>query len=75
MAKLLKKLFTVGEAKQLKGYEAAVEGINALEPVMKAKDDAELKALTAAFRQRCDNGESLDSILPEAFSGTASIFM
>ena len=68
MAKLLKKLFTVGEAKQLKGYEAAVEGINALEPTMKAKDDAELKALTAAFRQRYDNGESLDSILPEAFA-------
>ncbi|MGI6220955.1 MAG: preprotein translocase subunit SecA [Coriobacteriales bacterium] len=68
MAKLLKKLFTVGEAKQLKGYEAAVGGINDLESTMKAKSDAELQALTAIFRQRYENGESLDSLLPEAFA-------
>ncbi len=68
MAGFLSKLLTLGEGKQLKQYEAKVERINALEPSMQECSDDELRAKTAAFRERYANGESLDSMLPEAFA-------
>lgn len=68
MAGFLSKLLTLGEGKQLKNYEALAQKINDLETEMQAKDDAELRALTAAFRERADSGESLKSLLPEAFA-------
>ena len=52
----------------MKGYQALVEKINALEPEMQGKTDEQLRALTAAYKQRVADGESLDSILPEAFA-------
>ena len=64
----LSKLLTFGEGKQMKGYQALVEKINALEPEMQGKTDDQLRALTAAYKQRVAEGESLDSILPEAFA-------
>ena len=64
----LSKLLTFGEGKQMKGYQALVEKINALEPEMQGKTDEQLRALTAAYKQRVADGESLDSILPEAFA-------
>ncbi len=42
--------------------------VNALEPKMQALSDAELKALTAQFRERLKKGETLDELLPEAFA-------
>ena len=68
MAGFLSRLLTLGEGKQLKNYEALVQKVNALEGGMQAKSDAELAALTAAFRERADNGEDLKSLLPEAFA-------
>ena len=43
----LSKLLTFGEGKQLKGYQAQVDKINALEPEMQKRSDEELRALTA----------------------------
>ena len=68
MAGFLSRLLTLGEGKQLKNYEALAQKVNALEGGMQAKSDAELAALTAAFRERADNGEDLKSLLPEAFA-------
>lgn len=68
MAGFLSKLLTFGEGKQLKGYEATVQKINALETEMHAKNDDELRALTAVFRERADAGEDLKDMLPEAFA-------
>ena len=45
-----------------------VPKINALEGSVRSLDDAGLRAKTDEFRSRIDNGESLDSILPEAFA-------
>ncbi|MDO4442624.1 MAG: preprotein translocase subunit SecA [Slackia sp.] len=64
----LSKLLTFGEGKQLKGYQAQVDKINALEPDMQKRSDEELRALTAAYKKRVADGESLESILPEAFA-------
>ena len=64
----LSKLLTFGEGKQLKGYQAQVDKINALEPEMQKRSDEELRALTAEYKKRVAEGESLQSILPEAFA-------
>lgn len=68
MAGFLSKILTVGEGRQLKKYQATAAKINGLESQMQEKSDAELAALTAAFKERAANGESLESLLPEAFA-------
>ena len=45
-----------------------VKRINALEPEMKALSDEALSAKTQEFRDRLAAGETLDSLLPEAFA-------
>jgi preprotein translocase subunit SecA len=45
-----------------------VDGITALEPEYRDLSDAQLQAKTAHFRERLDNGEPLDDLLPEAFA-------
>ncbi len=65
---ILSKLFSAGEGKQLKKYQAKVEQINALEPAMQAMSDEELGGITERFRERYAAGETLDDLLPEAFA-------
>src|SRR5262245_14040037 len=45
-----------------------LEQVNALEDQMKALSDDELRGLTPTFRERLANGETLDSLIPEAFA-------
>ena len=52
----------------LKEFGLIVEQINAREPEMEAMADSEFPRKTAEFKQRLENGESLDDILPEAFA-------
>ena len=63
-----KKIFGTKNARVIKGMRPIVERINALEEGLKAKSDAELQAKTAEFKQKLDNGATLDDILPEAFA-------
>src|SRR6187551_997030 len=63
-----KKIFGTKNARVIKGMRPIVEHINSLEEGMKAKSDADLRAMTAAFRARLDQGASLDDLLPEAFA-------
>ena len=63
-----KKIFGTKNARVIKGMRPIVEHINSLEPAMQAKSDAELRAMTAEFRGRIDQGASLDDLLPEAFA-------
>ena len=65
---ILSKLFTIGEGKQLKKYQAKVDEINALEPRMQALSDEELSGMTARLRERYQAGETLEDLLPEAFA-------
>ena len=64
----LAKIFGSRNDRLVKTMTKAVAKINALEPGIKALSDAEIKAKTIAFRARIEKGESLDSILPEAFA-------
>ncbi|KAG1679248.1 hypothetical protein FOA52_009277 [Chlamydomonas sp. UWO 241] len=63
------KLFRSDPAeKTRKIYQNRVDAISALEPKMKALSDEQLRAKTAEFKARVAKGESLESILPEAFA-------
>jgi preprotein translocase subunit SecA len=70
MANFLQRLLTFGEGRQLRGYEQLVVRINELEPETEALSDSELQAKTGEFRNRLDNGEELQDLLPEAFAVT-----
>jgi preprotein translocase subunit SecA len=52
----------------LKTYRKTLERINALEVPLEALSDEALKAKTQEFKQRHQQGESLDDLLPEAFA-------
>lgn len=65
---LIEKIFGTHSENELKRIYPIVDRIEALEPEMQALSDAELKDKTREFRQRLDEGETLDDILPEAFA-------
>ncbi|HLU79125.1 MAG TPA: preprotein translocase subunit SecA [Burkholderiaceae bacterium] len=68
MVSLLKALFGSRNDRILKQYRRQVSQINALEPQLEPLSDEQLQAKTAEFRQRLEQGESLDNLLPEAFA-------
>ena len=54
--------------RMLKTLAKKVADINAFEPALQALSDDALRAKTAEFKQRVASGESLDSLLAEAFA-------
>lgn len=68
ITKLLTKVFGSRNQRLIKRMLKTVEQINALEPSFITLSDEELKNKTIEFRQRLDNGELLDNLLPEAFA-------
>ena len=64
----LTKLFGSRNDRLLKQYSATVTRINALEPQYEVLTDEALKGKTQEFKSRIGAGESLESILPEAFA-------
>lgn len=68
MFSFLKRLFGTSQQRTLAKYEATVEKINALEEEYQKLTEDELKAKTALFKERIKNGETLTSILPEAYA-------
>ncbi len=65
---ILKKVFGTSHEREIKRLRPIVAQINDLESKMKAKSDAELKAMTPELKQRLDNGATLKDVLPEAFA-------
>jgi len=65
---LLQKTFGTRNQRLIKRMGKMVEKINRLEPAMQQLSDAKLQAKTAEFKMRLQAGESLDSLLPEAFA-------
>ena len=68
MLKLINKLLPSRNERLLRKYWKAVEQINALEDRYKDIDDNELLAEKDRFKARLAQGQSLDSLLPEAFA-------
>lgn len=65
---LLTKVFGSKNERELKKIKPLVEQINAFEPQIQSMTDEALKTRTAVFKERLNNGEPLDDILPEAFA-------
>ena len=68
MANPLTMIFGSRNDRVLRRIKKTVTKINALEEGMKALDDDALRAKTTEFKTRYEEGESLDSLLPEAFA-------
>ena len=68
LSTVFKKLFGSRNERLIKQYSQTVRTINALEPAMQALSDEQLRAKTEEFKQRYQQGESLDKLLPEAFA-------
>ena len=68
MVDIIDKALRMGEGHQLKKLENVAKAVNVLEDEISALSDDELKAQTGKFKQRLDNGEKLDSLMPEAFA-------
>ena len=68
ITKLMTKIIGSRNDRYLKKLRKVVNEINSLEPEMKGLSDEELKAKTIEFRQRLDDGATVDSLLAEAFA-------
>ncbi|MBF9031280.1 preprotein translocase subunit SecA [Rhodobacterales bacterium HKCCE3408] len=65
---IAKKVFGTANGRKVKAVRPIIDRINALESEFVALSDTEIVSKTAEFRNRVQNGESLDDILPEAFA-------
>jgi preprotein translocase subunit SecA len=65
---VLDKILRAGEGKILRTLESLAGQVNALEEHYISMSDEELRSLTADFKLRISNGESLDDLMPEAFA-------
>ncbi|MCB9639242.1 MAG: preprotein translocase subunit SecA [Myxococcales bacterium] len=68
--KILGSLFGTSSGRKIKKMRPLLTRINSLENDMKALRDEEFVPRMNAYRQRHENGESLDSLLPEVFALT-----
>ncbi|HSN17718.1 MAG TPA: preprotein translocase subunit SecA [Gammaproteobacteria bacterium] len=68
LANIVKSIVGSRNDRLVRGMRREAAKINALEPAIQGLSDEALKGKTAEFRRRHADGESLDSILPEAFA-------
>jgi preprotein translocase subunit SecA len=68
VASLIEKLLRTGDKKTLRQLRNYADSINALEDSFKTFTDAELREETDRLRERHQDGEKLDDLLPEAFA-------
>ena len=68
MANFLTKLFGTHSSHELKKIYPIADKVEALEDKFRALSDDELRGKTAEFKERYQNGETLDDLLPEAFA-------
>ncbi|HEX7738864.1 MAG TPA: preprotein translocase subunit SecA [Marmoricola sp.] len=65
---VIDKVLRIGEGKILRRLEAVAKAVNSIEEDFEKMSDDELRGMTAEFRQRLEDGETLDDIMPEAFA-------
>jgi preprotein translocase subunit SecA len=68
MVSKLLGVFRDSNEKQIKRYQWVVDEVNELEPEFQALSHDALRAKTAEFRGRIDDGDTLDGLLPEVFA-------
>ncbi|SEQ22349.1 preprotein translocase subunit SecA [Nitrosomonas ureae] len=68
LGNLLKKIFGSRNDRMIKQYSQVVRAINEMEQVISELSDVDLRAQTDKFKQRIQDGEELNDLLPEAFA-------
>ena len=68
MLGIVKKIFGDTNERDVKRLMKTVELINKIEPDFEKLSDEELKAKTAEFRERIEQGATAEEVLPEAFA-------
>ncbi|MEM9456117.1 MAG: preprotein translocase subunit SecA [Myxococcota bacterium] len=68
LGKFVKKLFGTKHQRQMKKLQPLVDRINSLEPSVEKLSDDELRGRTAEFKQKLDNGASLDDLMCDAYA-------
>ncbi len=75
MVSKLLGVFKDSNEKQVKRYQWVVNEVNDLEPAFQLLSDDALRAKTEEFRDRIDDGETLEDLLPEAFAAVREAAM
>lgn len=65
---LIKKIFGTAQGRLINRYQKIVKTINRIEEGYQSLSDNEVKKKVAAFKKRLKNGETVDSLLPEAYA-------
>jgi preprotein translocase subunit SecA len=65
---IIDSVLRAGEGKTLRKLRTIVSHVNSIEDDIRALSDAELRAMTDELRQRYEEGQTLDDLLPEAFA-------
>jgi preprotein translocase subunit SecA len=68
MGKTLDRVLRMGERKKLEQLAGMAQVVDGLEPEMQKLSDDGLRARTGQFKQRFENGETLDELMTEAFA-------
>lgn len=68
MVAILDRILRAGEGRTLKRLQKIAVEVNTQETVIAVLTDEQLRAKTEEFRNRFNDGESLDELLPEAFA-------
>ncbi len=68
MPVIIDRVLRTGEGKILRQLRRIADQVNSIEEHFAPLSDAELRAMTGQFRERLENGETLDDLLPEAFA-------
>ncbi len=68
MPVVIDKILRAGEGKVLRKLKRIADQVNSIEEDFVDMSDAELRALTASYKERLAEGETLDDLLPEAFA-------
>lgn len=64
----LDNIFNIADKREMKKFNKVVDEIDALEPKFQEMSDRELKNMANVFKDRLNNGETVDDILTEAFA-------
>jgi len=66
--KIIDKVFGTHSERELKKIYPLADKVDSLGPAMAALSDEELRAKTKEYKERLNNGETLDDLLPEAYA-------
>ncbi len=65
---ILEKILRAGEGRMVRRLKAIADAVNSIEDEYTNLTDEELRDLTDQYKERYEEGESLDDLLPEAFA-------